>query len=102
MTSFLRNIIFITVAVQQVKSWFDNVFVNDGDIKEDLQLDINAMAKIVAQTGDEANGLLAVFYKSEYHSKTVMEIGILRYPDLDKPYFKVGIETSFDSFVLLV
>ncbi len=29
------------------------------------------------------------FAKNEYHEQTIIEIGVLRYPDFEHPYFKV-------------
>jgi len=52
-------------------------------------IDINVMANIVAQTGATITGLETLIYKKEHHEKTIVDIGVLRFPDPDHPYFKV-------------
>lgn len=47
------------------------------------------LAKLVASTGARVSSFEAIFAKNEYHEQKVLEIGVLRYPDMDQPYFKV-------------
>eukprot|EP01023_Acetabularia_acetabulum_P032647 TRINITY_DN304_c0_g1_i7.p1 TRINITY_DN304_c0_g1~~TRINITY_DN304_c0_g1_i7.p1 ORF type:complete len:280 (-),score=71.86 TRINITY_DN304_c0_g1_i7:618-1457(-) len=74
--------------VREVETWFTN-FVNDADILDSTGIDIDVLAKIVAATGVAVDGLSSVFYDQAYEERNVLEIGVLRYPDIDHPYFKV-------------
>ncbi|KAJ7841240.1 hypothetical protein B0H13DRAFT_2365853 [Mycena leptocephala] len=47
------------------------------------------MAHIVAQTGATIDSFPALIYKNEYHEKTMVDIGVLRFPDIDHPHFKL-------------
>lgn len=55
------------------------------------KIDIKVLANIVAQTGATVDAFVTVFYKEEKHEKTVVDIGVLRFPDIDNPYFKVSL-----------
>ncbi|KAI0654173.1 hypothetical protein C8Q70DRAFT_937231 [Cubamyces menziesii] len=74
--------------VEQVNSWFATL-VQDEDVLKGTHIDINVMAAIVAQTGAMVNSLGSLLYMKEEHQKTLVDIGVLRFPDLDNPYFKV-------------
>jgi len=74
--------------VNAVLTWFDNL-ISDSDIRKSTQIDINVMADIVATTGAIIEGLASIAYKHEYHEKNLLEIGVLRYPDIQSPYFKL-------------
>ncbi|KAI0768292.1 hypothetical protein BD413DRAFT_614614 [Trametes elegans] len=76
-----------SAVVHEVNSWFVN-FINDGEVLDSTRIDINVMGKIVAQTGATVTGVDTLFYKKEEHSKTIVDIGVLRFPDVDRPYFK--------------
>jgi hypothetical protein len=54
------------------------------------KIDIDVLAKIVAQTGATVDSFETLLYKKEKHEKTMVDIGILRFPDIDHPYFKVS------------
>ncbi|KDR77777.1 hypothetical protein GALMADRAFT_65750, partial [Galerina marginata CBS 339.88] len=44
---------------------------------------------IVAQTGATVDSFESFFAKTEKHEKTIVDIGVLRFPDQDHPYFQV-------------
>ncbi|KAJ6457703.1 hypothetical protein C8R45DRAFT_1110451 [Mycena sanguinolenta] len=71
-----------------VETWFINL-IQDDDVLKSTQIDIKVMASIVAQTGATIDSFPAVFYKNEYHEKTMVDIGVLRFPDIEHPYFKL-------------
>ena len=73
---------------REVEQWF-KALISDEDVLKDLKLDINMFAKIVAETGAAVTNMLNFIAKSSYKERSVLEIGILRYPDMDNPYFKV-------------
>jgi hypothetical protein len=49
------------------------------------------MANIVAQTGAIIDSLQTAWSKDEAHEQTLLDIGVLRFPDPQHPYFKVRI-----------
>jgi hypothetical protein len=72
----------------QVETWFINLLYDD-DVYKSTAIDIKVMANIVAQTGATIDSFPTAFYKNEYHEKTMVDIGVLRFPDIDHPHFKV-------------
>lgn len=74
--------------VREVEAWF-NRLIDDADVRKSTNIDINVLAKIVAASGAAVDSFEAFFFKSEHHSQKVLEIGVLRFPDLDNPFFKV-------------
>ena len=63
--------------------------MTDPDVQNDTKIDIAEMANIVGQTGATVTNFVNFFHKHEVHEKTVMDVGVLRFPDIDHPYFKV-------------
>lgn len=56
--------------------------------------EFHTLADIVAQTGATVDGFFSFFYKDESHEKTILDIGILRFPDPSHPYFHVRLHIS--------
>lgn len=63
--------------------------INDGDVLRSTQIDVTVLANIVAQTGATVDSLETLVWKQETHEKTLVDIGVLRFPDIDNPHFKV-------------
>ena len=61
----------------------------DEDIIKSTGIDIDFLGKIVASTGSIVNTFGEFFAKDKLREVTAVDIGVLRYPDLDNPYFKV-------------
>ncbi|SCV30712.1 uncharacterized protein FFB14_03188 [Fusarium fujikuroi] len=74
--------------VREVQTWF-NRLVSDPDVLNSTKIDINVLAKIVAQTGATVDSFESFFAKEEHHEQTLIDIGVLRFPDIDHPYFKL-------------
>ncbi|KAL6300015.1 hypothetical protein BKA93DRAFT_741383 [Sparassis latifolia] len=74
--------------VREVHNWFV-ALIADEDVLNSTKIDIDVMGSIVAQTAATVVSLETLIYKQESHSKTLVDIGVLRYPDPDHPYFKV-------------
>jgi len=74
--------------VREVETWFINL-IQDDDVLKSTAIDIKVMANIVAQTGATIDSFEALIYKNEYHEKTMVDIGVLRFPDIDHPHFKL-------------
>lgn len=60
---------------------------------QSTKIDVDVLAKIVAQTGATVDSFEAFFAKHEYHEKTLVDIGVLRFPDIDNPFFKVRLKS---------
>ncbi|NES03055.1 MAG: hypothetical protein F6K22_09440 [Okeania sp. SIO2F4] len=75
--------------VEEVHGWFKKLLNNDQDILNDTKIDIDMLAMIVAQSGATINSFESFFAKDEYHKRKVVDIGILRFPDIDHPFVKV-------------
>ncbi|KAH7424687.1 hypothetical protein KP509_11G019400 [Ceratopteris richardii] len=74
--------------VREVKTWFLNL-ISDEDILHDTRIDIDVLAKIVAESGARVTDFETLFYKKATQESKVLDIGVLRYPDIDHPFFKV-------------
>lgn len=61
----------------------------DSDVLRSTGIDIYVLAKLVASTGARVHSFQTIFGKHKYHEQTMLEIGVLRYPDIEQPYFKV-------------
>ncbi|KLO05173.1 hypothetical protein SCHPADRAFT_947134 [Schizopora paradoxa] len=74
--------------VHEVEEWFTNL-IQDEDVLKSTKIDIKVLADIVATTGAVIEDIATFIRRNEYHEKTVVDIGVLRYPDIEHPYFKV-------------
>lgn len=54
------------------------------------KIDINVLANIVAQTSVTVDAFVTIFCKEKLE-KTMVDICVLRFPDIDNPYFKVSL-----------
>lgn len=73
---------------REVNTWFVNL-IKDDDVLQSTKIDINVLARIVAQTGAAIETFEQFFAKNARHEKTMIDIGVLRFPDIDRPYFKL-------------
>ncbi|RPB17978.1 hypothetical protein L211DRAFT_799097 [Terfezia boudieri ATCC MYA-4762] len=76
--------------VTEVMTWFKKL-VRDEDVVRATPIDIRQLARIVAQTGAgiDWQNIITVVHNKEKHSKKVLDVGVLRYPDISHPYLKV-------------
>lgn len=83
---FKRDKIYRSVA-EEVDRWFSR-FWGDLDVEKGPgKLDMEAILDIVAHAGTLLDG--DIIYKKERQTKTILDIGVLRYPDITCPYIKV-------------
>lgn len=75
--------------MQKVEACFDKLIGDDDDVRQSTNIDIDVLAKIVAATGASVNAFESFFSKHESHTQKMLEIGVLRFPDTENPYFKV-------------
>lgn len=74
--------------VNEVLAWFTGL-IADEDVLKDTKIDIEAMGNIVASSGATVDSFESFFAKNEYHERNVIDIGVLRYPDYENPYYKL-------------
>ncbi|XP_029638275.1 uncharacterized protein LOC115213439 [Octopus sinensis] len=75
--------------VEEVTNWFTNELINDPDVLADTKIEIVDYANIVAATGAKIKGFRTLILRNHYVERSVVDMGVLRYPDLNKPYFKL-------------
>ncbi|KAG7090544.1 hypothetical protein E1B28_009652 [Marasmius oreades] len=75
--------------VQKVMVWWEGQACPDPDIRNDSKLDVNSLARVVAWSGATITDFWNFWSKHEHHERTLLEIGVLRYPSIAKPYFKI-------------
>ena len=78
-------------------TWFTNL-INDTDVLKDTKIDIEDLANIVAASGAAVTDFKTLFYAKEYIERSIVDVGILRYPDPVNPFFKVRISIFKISF----
>ncbi|PNP60529.1 hypothetical protein THARTR1_00553 [Trichoderma harzianum] len=76
------------ILVKEVQAWFNNL-ISDDDVLNSTNIDVEVLAKIVAQISAIFNNFETFFTKDVYREQTLIDIGVLRFPDVDQPYFKV-------------
>ncbi|CAF1212198.1 unnamed protein product [Rotaria sordida] len=75
------------IMVGQMCSWFRN-FIGDSDILDSLHLDINSIARVASTKGtSKPKSLASAIRRHERYEKTIVDIGLLEFPDVSKPYF---------------
>jgi hypothetical protein len=70
-------------------SWFTRL-ISDQDILKTMNVNIEELARVVAQTGVTVNGVDTFFGGNQSQYKNVLDVGSIRYPDISNPYFKAG------------
>lgn len=75
--------------VNEVDAWFTELLFNKNDIRKSTKIDIEDLGLIVAATGVVVDSFESIFFKNEYHEKTVVELGLIRFPDFEHPYIQV-------------
>ncbi|TFK61311.1 hypothetical protein BDN72DRAFT_849801 [Pluteus cervinus] len=78
--------------VNEVETWIQDL-ISGNDILDATMIDAKEPAKTLAQSGAATFklglGLPSATFYTEESRETVCEIGVLRYPDNDHPYFKL-------------
>ena len=82
----------------QVIDWFRRL-INEEDVLDSTEINIDEYARLVAQTGARVTGIGDIASKVEEHSKRGIDVGLLRYPDVSRPFFKVR-STVFSLLLL--
>ncbi|XP_029658213.1 uncharacterized protein LOC115232471 [Octopus sinensis] len=75
--------------VDAVALWFANDLIKDADILAATRIDIVDFANIVGLTGATVDSLESLIVKNDYAERSVVDVGVIRYPDADHPYFKL-------------
>lgn len=74
--------------IREVSTWFVNL-LSDNDVLESAKIESDFIAKIVAQSGAIIDSFESLFTK-DYHQNTLVKISVLRFPDINRPFFKVS------------
>ena len=88
------------IIVAEVKEWFKKLvndpyvmkatkIAEDPKTAEDPNNNIDFLSKLVAASGALVESFETFFYKKELKHKTVMDLGVIRFPDLDNPFITV-------------
>ncbi|KAJ7466178.1 hypothetical protein B0H11DRAFT_2284643 [Mycena galericulata] len=75
--------------VQKVMHWWQSEACPDPDIRADSHIDVESLAKIVAWSGATVTNFVNVFSKHERHERRMLEVGVMRFPSIANPYFKI-------------
>lgn len=75
-------------AQQEVEFWFKNL-VGEEEVLSDTRIDKTVIEQILAIIGAKVDSVGLSFHDTETNEKTLLDIGVLRYPDIDHPYFKM-------------
>ena len=71
-------------------TWFSDL-VEDDDVLGRTNIDIEELAKLIGHTGAAITNLLTMLYGHKELEREVVDIGILRFPDIENPYFRVRL-----------
>ncbi|KAE8361467.1 hypothetical protein BDV27DRAFT_160710 [Aspergillus caelatus] len=75
-------------AEHKVFTWWTK-HIADQDALDATKIDIQEMANIVAQSGTITELCQAFWGRGEPHEQTILNIGVLRFPDPSHAYFKL-------------
>ncbi|KAF5026995.1 hypothetical protein F66182_869 [Fusarium sp. NRRL 66182] len=73
--------------ISEVKSWIDHL-VSDDDVIQSTKID-QVIPQIVAQICATIKSLQSFSDKCEHYEQTLLDVGVLRFPDIDHPFFKL-------------
>ena len=99
-TNFHISIIIFS-QVNEVETWFLNL-IDDADVLASTKINILDYANIVGCTDAAIEDLKTFIMRTDEVERSILEVGVLRYPDLDNPFFKVTTEIIcvYDALVL--
>lgn len=77
--------------INEILMWFQNVVKDDDVLKATAinHAEVEKLARIVGETGVSVSDIGSIFHGEENVQRTLLDVGVLRFPDLDHPYFKV-------------
>ncbi|GAB1606693.1 uncharacterized protein LOC115210937 isoform X1 [Argonauta hians] len=88
-TSFLKTNGAPDMAkVYQIQSWFENL-IGDTDVLNATQINIDDISNFVAETGARVTNFVHAFYQTLFKQKKIVDVGVIRYPDIDNPFFRL-------------
>jgi len=76
------------IARAKVGAWF-RALIGDTDVLDSTKVDIGWCEWMVCKTGSEVKRVWEYLGKAERIDRTLVDIGVLRYPTKENPYFKV-------------
>ncbi|GJE88712.1 hypothetical protein PsYK624_047950 [Phanerochaete sordida] len=72
----------------KVQLWFDDL-IQDPDVLRDTRITAKVLAGIMTRTDIVIDSLRSLLRKTERKSKTLLDIGIIRFPSASNPIFRV-------------
>ena len=63
--------------------------MQDADVLAATKIDIEDYGNIVAATDAAIENFETIFLKQQEVQRSIVDVGVIRYPDLDNPFFKV-------------
>ncbi|XP_029638200.1 uncharacterized protein LOC115213392 [Octopus sinensis] len=72
----------------KIDSWFKEL-INDSDVLQSTKIELQDFKNIASATGVAVESFATLFYANKKVTRDVVDVGILRYPDPMKPYFKL-------------
>ena len=75
-----------------MRVWFTEL-VGDKDILDSTKIPIADVANLVAETGAAVTSLPTAVYRNKEFTRHLVDLGVLRFPDVDHPYFKVRLHS---------
>ncbi|KAF8637026.1 hypothetical protein AX17_003095 [Amanita inopinata Kibby_2008] len=73
--------------MSRVMHWWESEAIPNPDIRTDSRIDVDMLARIVAQSGAAVKDLFTLVKHDCYEERGVFEIGVMRYPTIEEPYF---------------
>jgi len=74
--------------VNEVESWFMNL-IDDADVLASSKIRILDYANIVGCSDAAVEDFKTLIMRTQLVERSILEVGVLRYPDLDNPFFKM-------------
>jgi len=74
--------------IKSVATWFENL-VQDTDVLAATKINIEDYGNIVAATDAAIENFETIFLKQKEVKRSIVDVGVLRYPDIDNPFFKL-------------
>ncbi|EJD46533.1 hypothetical protein AURDEDRAFT_164361 [Auricularia subglabra TFB-10046 SS5] len=90
------------IVLKEARAWLTKLIVDPDILKQRAEIDLDIVAKVVSHASSTIDGLK--LFAKDQGEKKVLDIGILRYPDVDNPFIKVyriSLLAWYDSRVVV-
>lgn len=76
----------IVLQVKTINTWFKNL-IGNVDILKDTDIDIDSLTELVSKFSVD---MMDNLWTNKFKNISLMDLGILRFPDITKPFFSVS------------